>query len=46
MIEQGIYTFPLPMKQWSISAAHTEADIDETLAAFAHAFETVSVAAG
>ena len=31
LIDQGIYHFPLPTKQGSISAAHTEADIDETL---------------
>lgn len=30
LIERGVYTFPLAAKQWSISAAHTEADIDET----------------
>jgi glutamate-1-semialdehyde 2,1-aminomutase len=33
LIEQGIYHFPLPTKQGSISAAHTEADIDQTLEA-------------
>lgn len=33
LIEQGIYHFPLPTKQGSISAAHTEADIDRTLEA-------------
>lgn len=33
LIEQGIYNFPLPTKQGSISAAHTEADIDRTLEA-------------
>ena len=32
-IERGIYHFPLPTKQGSISAAHTQADVDETLAA-------------
>ena len=32
LIDQGIYHFPLPTKQGSISAAHTEADIDRTLA--------------
>jgi glutamate-1-semialdehyde 2,1-aminomutase len=31
LIERGIYHFPLPTKQGSISAAHTEADIDVTL---------------
>ena len=33
LIEKGIYQFPLPTKQGSISAAHTEADIDKTLEA-------------
>ncbi len=37
LIERGIYPFPLAMKQWSISAAHTEADIDETLEAMSAA---------
>lgn len=31
LIERGIYPFPLATKQWSISAAHTEQDIDTTL---------------
>jgi glutamate-1-semialdehyde 2,1-aminomutase len=31
LIDRGIYHFPLPCKQGSISAAHTEADIDRTL---------------
>jgi glutamate-1-semialdehyde 2,1-aminomutase len=33
LIERGVYQFPLPTKQGSISAAHTEADIEETLRA-------------
>jgi glutamate-1-semialdehyde 2,1-aminomutase len=33
LIAHGVYHFPLPTKQGSISAAHTEEDIDETLAA-------------
>ncbi|MCA1595039.1 MAG: aspartate aminotransferase family protein [Chloroflexi bacterium] len=33
LIQRGIYQFPLAAKQASISTAHTEADIDETLAA-------------
>ncbi|MCK6472880.1 MAG: aspartate aminotransferase family protein [Planctomycetes bacterium] len=32
LIERGIYHFPMPTKQGSISAAHTEANIDRTLA--------------
>ncbi len=31
LIEQGVYHFPLPTKQGSISAAHTTQDIAETL---------------
>ena len=31
LIERGVYLFPMPCKQSSISAAHTEADIDRTL---------------
>jgi glutamate-1-semialdehyde 2,1-aminomutase len=33
LIDHGSYVFPLPTKQWSVSAAHTQADIDETLEA-------------
>lgn len=33
LIERGIYHFPVVAKQGSISFAHTEADIDQTLAA-------------
>ena len=31
LIDQGVYHFPLPAKQGSLSAAHSEADIDRTL---------------
>jgi glutamate-1-semialdehyde 2,1-aminomutase len=31
LIEKGVYNFPLPTKQTSISAAHTEDDIAQTL---------------
>ena len=31
LIDLGVYHFPLPTKQGSISAAHTESDIDRTL---------------
>jgi glutamate-1-semialdehyde 2,1-aminomutase len=31
LIEQGIFHFPMPTKQGSISLAHTEADITQTL---------------
>jgi len=33
IIDRGVYYFPTPTKQCSISAAHTEADIDQTLEA-------------
>jgi len=33
MIERGIYFFPIETKQCSISAAHTESDIELTLKA-------------
>jgi glutamate-1-semialdehyde 2,1-aminomutase len=31
LVGRGIYPFPLATKQWSISAAHTDEDIDQTL---------------
>ncbi len=31
LVDRGVYHFPLPAKQGSISAAHTEADVDLTL---------------
>jgi len=33
LIERGIYHFPMPVKQGSISFAHSDADIDQTLEA-------------
>ena len=33
MIDNGIYFFPAAMKQCSISAVHTQADIDATIVA-------------
>jgi glutamate-1-semialdehyde 2,1-aminomutase len=32
LIERGIYFFPVPVKQCSISLAHTESDVEETIA--------------
>jgi glutamate-1-semialdehyde 2,1-aminomutase len=43
LIEEGTYFFPLPIKQCSISAAHTEADIDESAAHVASVLERVAV---
>ncbi|MGD9636723.1 MAG: aspartate aminotransferase family protein [Pirellulales bacterium] len=34
LIERGSYYFPTPTKQGSVSFAHCEADIDQTIAAF------------
>ncbi|MEX2567395.1 MAG: aspartate aminotransferase family protein [Cyclobacteriaceae bacterium] len=31
LIKEGIYNFPLPIKQGSVSFAHTEQDIEETI---------------
>ena len=31
LINSGVYHFPLPVKQGSLSAAHTDDDIDRTL---------------
>lgn len=39
LIEEGIYIFPMACKQLSVSAAHTEAQIDQTLAAFDRALK-------
>lgn len=41
LLDSGIYFFQLPMKQCSISAAHTEADIDLTLNAVEEAFSSI-----
>lgn len=40
LIASGIYTFPVATKQFSISAAHTQDDIDLTLKAFDTAIKT------
>jgi glutamate-1-semialdehyde 2,1-aminomutase len=37
LVERGIFAFPLGTKQWSISTAHTEQMIDETVASVAQA---------
>jgi glutamate-1-semialdehyde 2,1-aminomutase len=31
LLERGVYAFPLAVKQWSISAAHTIEDVDNTI---------------
>lgn len=42
LISEGIYHFPVAAKQGSISAAHTEEDIDETLAASLRAIKSLT----
>lgn len=39
LLEQGIFHFPLPTKQGSISTAHTDAQLDETLEATRRALQ-------
>lgn len=43
VIAQGIYTFPVAMKQWSISAAHTQQDLEKTVSVLKQAFESVTL---
>jgi glutamate-1-semialdehyde 2,1-aminomutase len=38
LIDRGIYVFPLATKQCSLSAAHSKADVEETLLQMEHAF--------
>ncbi len=40
LIDAGVYVFPVPTKQISISSAHTTEDVARTLAAFKAALET------
>jgi glutamate-1-semialdehyde 2,1-aminomutase len=42
LLESGIYYFQLPMKQCSLSAAHTRADVDATLKAVKTSLAAVS----
>ena len=39
LIEEGVFQFPMPIKQGSISFAHTQRDIEETLAKTARVFD-------
>jgi glutamate-1-semialdehyde 2,1-aminomutase len=41
LIARGVYHFPLPTKQGSVSAAHTESDIDRTLEATREALKAL-----
>jgi glutamate-1-semialdehyde 2,1-aminomutase len=42
LIERGVYYFPVPVKQGSISFAHTEDDIDATLEAMESALQQLT----
>ncbi len=42
LIERGVYQFPVAAKQGSISFAHTESDIDQTLEATDSALEEIT----
>jgi glutamate-1-semialdehyde 2,1-aminomutase len=44
LLERGVYYFPVPCKQGSISFAHTERDIDQTLAAMDTALHALATA--
>lgn len=40
MIAQGVYVFPIAVKQWSISAAHTQRELERAVEAFEAALVT------
>ncbi len=42
LIERGVYTFPVPVKQSSISFAHTQGDIEQTLQASDTALQSLT----
>jgi glutamate-1-semialdehyde 2,1-aminomutase len=44
LIDSGIYVFPLAVKQWSLSAAHTEHDVDLTVQRVADALKAIAPA--
>jgi glutamate-1-semialdehyde 2,1-aminomutase len=39
LVDRGIYVFPQPTKQCSLSAAHSTADVEETLRQMEHTLE-------
>ena len=39
LVEEGVFQFPMPIKQGSISFAHTQRDIEETLTKTARVFD-------
>ncbi|MDX2056027.1 MAG: aspartate aminotransferase family protein [Polyangiaceae bacterium] len=43
LIERGVYVFPMATKQLSISAAHTDEDVERTLSAFDHELSKVRI---
>jgi glutamate-1-semialdehyde 2,1-aminomutase len=44
LIDRGIYYFPAPTKQGSVSFAHSDLDIDRTIRAFDEAISEVGTA--
>lgn len=43
LIEAGVYTFPLAVKQWSISATHSEDDLQQTVDAIEKVFAKLKI---
>ena len=41
LLDEGVYFFPLPTKQCSLNAAHTESDLDRTIEAVAQSLSLV-----
>jgi glutamate-1-semialdehyde 2,1-aminomutase len=41
LIDSGVFVVPIATKQWSISAAHTEEDIESTIERFDRAVATI-----
>ena len=44
LVERGVYFFPVPIKQCSLSFAHTESDVEETLFQMKAALRAVTAA--
>lgn len=46
LIELGVYVFPIAVKQWSISAAHTDDDLEQTVDAMKKSFAALTMYRG
>jgi glutamate-1-semialdehyde 2,1-aminomutase len=42
-ISRGVYIFPIAVKQWSISAAHSDPDLEDTVAVLKKSFASVKL---